>query len=476
MKENTCDILIVGAGPAGLSSAMELLQGNIGRVMILDKGESIHQRHCPALTSGCCSNCPECSILSGVGGASGMLGGKLCFFPAGERLAKHVGFSSIDANSLILPFLEQIAFGIPNRFLDVDSRRGSKNIINSLTLKDYAAIPVLQNDMRQLFINLMNSVRIGGGNLQTNAEVIDISPGRRNNRFKVTYMHRFERKIIFVGHSIILATGRSGAKWIGHLLSNLGIAKKPDTVDMGVRLEIPTKQVITLLPHLQDPKLKIYEGTANEVRTLCWCRGGQLTITKADDFPLVDGHFGTSMNPNTSVSIVSRQFVPNGFSPLEFALSQFNKVGNLKRPVFQELSAFLGLRSSKMVGYNDTLIPKIPFYCQELDIKSLIDASLLERLREMFYEINLIVGGNLANLRNSRIYAPVIDKYWETPVLDKNLMTRIHGLYILGDATGLGRGILQGIFSGIIAARSIINQHGLGYQSRTFQKLQARAA
>ena len=163
MKEQTCDSLIVGAGPAGLSAAVELLQGNAGRVNILDKGQSLHQRYCPAMTSGICINCPDCSVLSGVGGASGMLGGKFCFFPAGERLAHHSGFSSTQANLLILSFLDRIGFAFPTEGLNVDFQKSSKNITDSLTLKDYKAIPVFQNEMRHFFINLINSVRIKGG-------------------------------------------------------------------------------------------------------------------------------------------------------------------------------------------------------------------------------------------------------------------------------------------------------------------------
>ena len=107
MNNEICDVLIVGAGPAGLASAIELLQSDTMRVVLLEKGKSHQQRHCNAMATGKCNNCQMCPVLSGVGGASGMLGGKLCFFPAGERLAGHTEFSSTEANAEILSFFER---------------------------------------------------------------------------------------------------------------------------------------------------------------------------------------------------------------------------------------------------------------------------------------------------------------------------------------------------------------------------------
>ena len=74
-----CDVLIVGAGPAGLFAASELA-GHFD-VVVVDKGRQMDERLCLALENGSCRNCKPCNITGGVGGAGGLSDGKLNLRP-----------------------------------------------------------------------------------------------------------------------------------------------------------------------------------------------------------------------------------------------------------------------------------------------------------------------------------------------------------------------------------------------------------
>ncbi len=71
------DVIIVGAGPAGIFSALELTEKTNLNILIVDRGPDIDKRKCPSSRGFECVNCEPCSVLSGWGGAGAYSDGKL---------------------------------------------------------------------------------------------------------------------------------------------------------------------------------------------------------------------------------------------------------------------------------------------------------------------------------------------------------------------------------------------------------------
>ena len=73
------DIVIVGAGPAGIFTAIEMIRkGSKKRITIVEKGQPIEKRRCPKTVTKHCVNCrPYCHITTGFSGAGAFSDGKL---------------------------------------------------------------------------------------------------------------------------------------------------------------------------------------------------------------------------------------------------------------------------------------------------------------------------------------------------------------------------------------------------------------
>src|SRR5512140_1876358 len=76
------DAIIIGAGPAGIFAALEIVKNPKLRVLMIEKGSDLGQRACPRVESGVpCVQCGLCSILCGWGGAGAYSDGKLTLTP-----------------------------------------------------------------------------------------------------------------------------------------------------------------------------------------------------------------------------------------------------------------------------------------------------------------------------------------------------------------------------------------------------------
>lgn len=87
------DVVIVGAGPAGIFTALKLLEERPDTsIAILEKGNPIERRHCPKDRTGHCVGCQPCNITTGFSGAGAFSDGKLSLsYEVGGDLPELIG-------------------------------------------------------------------------------------------------------------------------------------------------------------------------------------------------------------------------------------------------------------------------------------------------------------------------------------------------------------------------------------------------
>ena len=88
------DVVIVGAGPAGIFTAIEMVRnGSDKKILIIEKGASVEKRSCPKAKTKHCMNCkPYCHITTGFSGAGAFSDGKLSLsYQVGGELPDLIG-------------------------------------------------------------------------------------------------------------------------------------------------------------------------------------------------------------------------------------------------------------------------------------------------------------------------------------------------------------------------------------------------
>ncbi|CAH0436373.1 Conserved hypothetical protein, FAD/NAD(P)-binding domain superfamily [Clostridium neonatale] len=88
------DVIIVGAGPAGIFTAYELKNQKPNyNILLIEEGRSIDKRQCPKAKLKKCVSCkPYCHITSGFSGAGAFSDGKLSLsYEVGGDLPELIG-------------------------------------------------------------------------------------------------------------------------------------------------------------------------------------------------------------------------------------------------------------------------------------------------------------------------------------------------------------------------------------------------
>ena len=383
-------------------------------------------------------------MLSGVGGASGIIGGKLCFFPAGLRLSKALQETAAYSNDRVRQILSRYNFPKLNSLSDQSFSNGD------VIQREYQAIPVLENDMLRIFNDMITEAQSQGVKFVSNYEVNYVEQSPNFAKFKVAGTISNNNVVIYARHALIFATGRSGAATTQKIMRDIGIKTSHTSVDIGVRIEMcstPVNQAFS--PPSQDPKIIMNSNTEKEVRTLCWTRNGDITLTRFGGVTLVDGHFGNSFSNKTSVSIVSRVPVDKSEYPLDIALDLISSKAK-SLPIVQDLKSFIDNRSNHSNARID-----MPIHANQDTIRKYMNLSVYRKSIEFIHRLLDLTNLNPIINQDAKVLFPVIDYFWSTPILDKHLMSSIDSVYFVGDATGRARGIIQAIRSGAAVAERI---------------------
>ena len=465
------DIIIVGAGPAGIFTALELLRRGYHidddhRILLVEKGKAVEKRHCPKAEVGHCVSCkPSCAITTGFSGAGAFSDGKLSLshevggdLPSliGEELAQEL-INYTDGIYLEFGAAKEVE-GITD---NDEIKTIRKNAIKAgLKLVDCPIRHLGTEKAQALYLAIQNALLDAGVEIRFNTECENIL--LENNTCTGVTLRSAAGTQDVTGREIIIATGRRGADWLEKLCAEHNIAHAPGTVDIGVRGECRNEVMEVVNRALYESKLIGYpKPWKNKVRTFCQNPGGFVAQENYDnDLAVVNGHsYKDKKSSNTNLAIlVSHNFTEPFNQPIAYA----QKVG--------ELTNMLGAGHILVQRYGDILDGKRT-WAKELahsnvqptlkdavagDITAAMPYRAMTNIIEFIKMLDVVVPGFASD--ETLLYSPELKFYSNKVKMDANLDTNIHGLHCLGDSSGWTRGLMMASVMGVLMGRKLMEK------------------
>ena len=299
------DVVIVGAGPAGLFAAYELSKNKNLKVLLMDSGKFAKDRFCPMNKSKKeCINCNPCNIMSGYGGAGTFSDGKLNFVPKLGKSDLFKYMSEEEAYNLI-DDTEKIfnEFGMDSDVYPSNLDEANK-IKKKVALEGARLMLIKQkhlgSDKLPTYIqNFTDYLSENNIELLDNSNVIDINSVSKDLH-EITYIKNKKENSIKT-KKVIVAPGRTGAKWVQELADKYKIPYVSQSIEIGVRVEVRKEIMEDICSIIYDPTIFIKTETyQDEIRTFCTNPGGFVAKENYYGYICVNGHALKEIKSNNS--------------------------------------------------------------------------------------------------------------------------------------------------------------------------------
>lgn len=470
MSNLKTDVLIIGAGPSGIFTALEMLKnGSKKKIMIVEKGLPVEKRHCPKAKTGKCVNCkPDCNITTGFSGAGAFSDGKLSLScEVGGNLPDLIGHEFAQQ---MIEYTDGIylSFGADKKVEGV----GHDEKIKAIRLRAIQAglklvdcpIRHLGTEMAQeLYGKIEKHLTDNGVEIIFKTECVDliVENGKAKGAVFLPCGKPESEKFSVSADNVVIATGRKGADWLEDMCKKHNIEHLPGTVDIGVRVEVRNEVMEDVNEALYESKLIGYpEPFTNKVRTFCQNPGGFVSQENYDNNSLavVNGHsYKNTKSDNTNLAILcSHNFRPPFDEPIPYA----KKVGELVNMLADGhilVQRYGDILAGKRTWQEDltrsNVRPTLPDAVAG-DLTAAMPYRTLMNIIKFIEAVDKVVPGFASE--ETLLYGPEIKFYSNKVKMDEKFNTNIEGLHCLGDSSGWTRGLMMASVMGVLMGRELI--------------------
>ncbi|MGE5190253.1 MAG: NAD(P)/FAD-dependent oxidoreductase [Gemmatimonadota bacterium] len=449
------DVIVIGAGPAGLFAARSL-SGKL-RVLVLDEKPR-------------------------TGGAGAMTDGKLNLSHRIGMDLDELGLSEGEAAERIAGIEEVfLAHGADPTLYGADAERIAPWLdrvswVRNRTAKggwDITLLPARQRHMgtdlaHGVVARMTEEIAARGATFQLKTKVENVARGDDGGFAVATSRGRYAARFL------VAAPGRDGAYWFREVARSLGARTKYGDIDIGCRVEVASPVYEDITQVLYDPKFLFVTPThGDRTRTFCTNPGGRVRVEVRNGCRLVNGDaLKRRKTPNTNFAILNTVSMTE---PVQDTTEMGRKVmafanfwGGGDSLVVQRWGDLTAGRRSKAetfdsgaLGY-DKMTPTLPPGpgVTPGDISFAYPGRIVDNLRESLLLLSRVIPG-VAH-PSTTIYVPEIKFYDTKYATDRYLETNVPNLFVAGDGVGKSRGIVGAALNGMLAADGILRKDGPG--------------
>jgi uncharacterized FAD-dependent dehydrogenase len=477
---NKYDVIVVGAGPAGIFACYEMtLKSPHSKVLLIDKGHDIYRRRCPILEdkiklcppaagkkeyAGCL---PACSITSGFGGAGAYSDGKFNITTEfGGWMTDYLSPSQVME---LIQYVDGINLehGATETITDPTTET-----IKSIEQRGFSAgLKLLRAQVRHLGteqnLEILKSIyeylkpRI---DMMFKTEVEDMITVKDNQTHKIQGV-RLKNGEEYFSDQVVIVPGRDGSAWLTEILKKKKLKMINNQVDVGVRVETPDVVMSEINEHLYEGKFIFNTSVGTRVRTFCSNPSGHVVVENHSGIMAANGHSYKdpalgSKNTNFAL-LVSHKFTDPFDKPNEYAREICKRANDLSSGgvIVQKYGDILrGRRSTENRIKEGFLEPSLSEAVPG-DLGLVLPYNTMKSLVEMMEALDRVTPGIASE--HTLFYGVEAKFYSARPKLTHEFETEITGLYCGGDGAGITRGLAQAGAAGVWIARNIIKRIGV---------------
>lgn len=454
------DVIAIGAGAAGAFMAYEFKKLNTDKkILVIDEGRAVSNRTCP-ITEGKvdhCIGCKPCNIMYGFGGAGTLSDGKYNITTNfGGDLHQYIGE---DKAMELMEYVDSVLMKFD----------GGDDLTLYSTDKNDLKTKCLRHDLHLL------DAKVRHFGTERNKVILQ----RIYDYIKDDIDFKFMTKVVDVSYddgiyklitddnktytckNLVLASGRSGSKWISEICEKFGVNTKKNRVDIGLRIELPAEIFKHITDDVYEAKIMYRTKQYNDiVRTFCMNPYGQVVTENTNGILTVNGHSYTddslkSKNTNFAL-LVTNKFTEPFEDSNEYGESIARLSNMLGGGVLMQRFGDLvkGRRSSKRRMAKSFTKPTLNATAGDLSL--VMPKRQLDDIIEMIYQLDKIAPGT-AN-EDTLLYGIEVKFYNSLVDVDSKFETTMPGLFCLGDGSGVTHSLSQASASGVEMARILTDR------------------